>query len=704
VRLRSKRGAWFAFALLVLGGIASGTWSLTRSPPAPNAVLVHIEGCDEGCREAIFAYAERLLGEHGFEAVPDVERLFPADLNRVLTTARREGASHALFLSLHAVESREGAGGADRVQVLAEVMLDVATADGETMRVSRQLSLEGEDEIHALKLAGDAVLDGAIDRVAGFLVESSAVEAFLASEPTPRELETRERLERARGGVEALEAAQSDFEQRCERARETAEATEGLELRCQLRTNAPLALCPSENPVAVLETGVVVHAGTRTPRFRLGRRADVERSPETFDRLLHWDPLARAYYMAHAPRMRPDADALSPHWSVHVELALEPSGGVIGSALVLTGGTPRREGVVLLRTEPPVRIGLPHLAPDGRSVTFTRQEHEHAAPELMWMPARADAIPEPVTAFGAFGSFLERPLLAASESESGAEVPPESEAPVPEADALLFVTVAGAQGAEAVADAPEEEGDRSEEQQLFDDLLAPNAEERATLDLPQLTHLAVMRIGPGGPSLVARIGGVERPVQAVLGATAEGVVVASAGRPFGCTVGVVDWDTWEPRWVDVAGCLRSGSVAPGPRGDAIYGTMRVAEVSDPVVGDAEVVRVDLQDGRITQLTHDGVEDTKVIAGVSDGAVRLAIQRRPPTTYARFAPAYACTALAPTEPGQPFTPRPPPPDQSEDAEPEQPDQGEAAEAGESVTPRPPRAIPPPPDEGEAADPP
>ncbi len=679
VRLRSKRGAWFAFALLVIGGIASGTWSLTRSPPAPNGVLVHVEGCDEGCREAIFAYAERLLGEHGFEAVPDVERRFPTDLSAVLATARHEGAAHALYLTLDSVERRAGAGGPDHVQVLAEVVLDTATSDGQTLRVSRQLSMEGEDEVHALKLAGDAVLDGAIDRVAGFLVESGAIEDFLASEPTPREVETRERLERVRGGVEALAAAESDFEQRCETARETAERTQGLDLQCQLRTNAPAALCPSESPMAVLDTGIVVHAATRVPRFRLGRRSDVERSPETFDRLLHWDPRARAYYMAHAPRMRPDADALGPHWSVHVELAQEPSGGVVGSALVLTRGTPRRESVVLLRTEPPVRIGLPHLAPDGQSVTFTRQEHEHAAPELMWMRASPDATPEPVTAFGAFGHFLQRPVVVPEPSPEGVpEAPGEAEtpeaAPPEEQGILLFVTVAGAQGAEVTADVAEEESGRTEEQQLFDDLLAPNEEERATLDLPQLTHQAVMRVGAEGPTLVARIGGIERPVQGVLGATTEGVVVASAGRPFGCTVGIVDWQTWEPRWVEVGGCLHSGSVAPGPRGDAIYGTMRVAEVGDPVVGDSEVVRVDLVDGRITQLTHDGVEDSKVLAGVTEAGVRLAIQRRPATSYARFAPAYACTALAPEEEGEPFTPRPPP------------------------------ATPPPPGEGEAADPP
>lgn len=692
VRLRSKRGAWFAFAVLVLGGIASGTWSLTRRPPAANGVLVHVEGCDEGCREAVFAYAERLLGEHGFETFRDIERRFPADLSEVLATARREGAAHAIFLDLDSVETREGAGSEGRVQVLAEVVLDAATADGRTFRVSRQLSVEGDDELHALKLAGDAVLEGAVDRLAAFLVQSRPVEELLASEPTPRLIEVRERLERVRGGVEALEAAQTDFEQRCEAARRTAEQSEGLELRCRMRTNAPLALCPSETPVAVLESGVVVQSATRTPRFRLGRRADVQRSPETFDRLLHWDPRARAYYMAHAPRMRPDADALGPHWSVHVELAPEPSGGVIGSALVLTRASPRRESLVLHRTEPPVRIGLPRLAPDGRSVTFTRQAHEHAAPELMWMRARPGATPEPVTAFGAFGRFLERPrpeAPAASEAEVGAaSEAPESEAPereaperesaeeeAPERDVLLFVTIAGAQGAEAgVAEADDAPEDRTEEQQLFDDLLAPNEEERATLDLPQLTHQAVLRVGEGGPTLVARIGGVQRPVQGVLGATAEGAVVASASRAHGCTVGVVDWQTWEPRWIEVAGCLRSGSVAPGPRGDAVYGAMRIAERSDPVVGDTEVVRVDLVDGRITQLTHDGVDDTEVLAAPTSEGVRLAIQRRPPVTYARFAPAYACTALAPTEPGAPFTPRPPP------------------------------ATPPPPGEGGAADPP
>jgi len=666
VRLRSKRGAWFAFAVLVLGGVASGVWSLTRTPPAPNGVLVHVEGCEDGCREAIFAYAERLLAEHGLEAVPDIERRFPTGLNEVLGTARREGAAHALFLTLGSVEEREGAA-EGRVQVLVEVVLDAATAGGRTTRVSRQLSLEGESEAHALKLAGDAVLDGSIDDIAAFLVESEAIEGLLASDPTPQQIETRERLERVRGGAEPLRAARADFEERCERGRETAETTEGLELRCQLRTNAPLALCPSETPVAVVETGVIVQAGSRIPRFRLGRRADVERSPETFDRLLHWDPAARAYYMAHAPRMRPDADALGPHRSVHVELALEPSGGTVGSALVLTRGSPRREAVVIHRAEPPVRIGLPHLAPDGQSVTFTRQEHEHAAPELMWMRAVPDATPEPVTDFGAFGLFLERPE---SESEAGSESgsEPESES---ESDVLLFVTVAGAQGAEAGGGpAQAEEDGRSEQQQLFDDLLAPNEEERATLDLPRLTHQAVMRVGPDGPALVARIGGVERPVQGVLGATEAGVVVASASRPFGCTVGIVDWETWEARWIEVGGCLRSGSVAPGPRGDAIYGTMRVAELSDPVVGDAEVVRVDLDDGRLTQLTHDGVEDSKVIAGVTEGGVRLAIQRRPPTTYARFAPAFACTTLAPTEPGEPFTPRPPP------ATPPPPGEGEA----------------------------
>lgn len=674
VRLRSKRGAWFAFALLVIGGIASGTWSLTRSPPAPNGVLVHIEGCDGGCREAIFAYAERLLGEHGFEAVSDVERRFPTDLNAVLATARHEGAAHALYMTLNSVESRAGAGGEDRAQVLVEVMLSVATADGQTMRVSRQLSIEGEDEAHGLKLAGDAVLDAAIDRVAGFLVQSDAIVTFLASEPVPREVETRERLERVRGGVDAMVAAQSDFEARCTTAQETASRTQGLDLHCALRTNGPVAFCPSESPVAVLETGVVVHAGTRMPRFRLGRRADVERSPETFDRLLHWDPAARAYYMAHAPRMRPDADALGPHWSVHVELAPEPSGGVIGSALVLTRGTPQRESVVLLRTEPPVRIGLPHLAPDGASVTFTRQEHEHAAPELMWMRAEPGATPEVVTDFGAFGHFLERPAMPAPEpaAEAGAAEAGATD-PAMEAELLLLVTVAGAQGAEAGADVPEDEaGDRTEEQQLFDDLLAPNEEERATLDLPQLTHQAVMRVGAEGPSLVARIGGVERPVQGVLGATAEGVVVASASRPFGCTVGVVDWRTWEARWIEVGGCLQSGQVAPGPRGDAIYGTMRVSEVSDPVEGDSEVVRVDLVDGRLTQLTHDGVEDGKVLVGVTPQGVRLAIQRRPATSYARFAPAYVCTALAPEDEGEAFTPRPPPatpPPPGEDAAPD-----------------------------------
>ncbi len=246
-----------------------------------------------------------------------------------------------------------------------------------------------------------------------------------------------------------------------------------------------------------------------------------------------------------------------------------------------------------------------------------------------------------------------------SASEPESELASESESE-PASDILLLVTVAGAQGAEAGEAPAELEGEtRSEEQQLFDDLLAPNEEERATLDLPRLTHQAVMRVGPGGPSLVARIGGVERPVQGVLGATEAGVVVASASRPFGCTVGIVDWETWEPRWLEVGGCLHSGSVAPGPRGDAVYGTMRVAELYDPVVGDAEVVRVDLEDGRITQLTHDGVEDGQVIAALTGEGVRLAIQRRPRTTYARFAPAYVCTALAPTEPGQPFTPRPPP---------------------------------------------
>ncbi|MAQ16154.1 MAG: hypothetical protein CMN30_15355 [Sandaracinus sp.] len=635
VRLKNKRGAWAAFALLVLGGIGAGTWSLTRMPPAPNGVLVHVEGCSDECREALQELTARLLGEHGFEAIPDVERRFPTDLAEVLATARKEGAAHALFLQLESSAEREGAGDPDHVLALVEVILDVATAEGDTERVSRQVSVEGEDLAHAMKLAGDEVLEGSVDALAAFLVESETVERFLASDPVPREVEVRERLERVRGGVDALRASQRDFADKCAAARTRTEASDGLELECSLRTGGELPLCPNETLVDMVDTGVVVHAGTRLPRFRLGRRAGVEVGPETFDRLLHWDPDARAYYMAHAPRMRPNAAALGAHGSVHVELVHEPSGGETGSALVLADGAPGRGPRVILREPAPVRIGLPRLAPNGASLVFTRQAHESAAPELMWMPTTVGASPREVTPFGVFGRFVDRP----------------------DAAPLLVVTVPGVEGA---TEAPESDTPPSEEEQLFDDLLSLDAEERANLDLPRLAHLAVLEVGAAEPTLVQRIGGTDEPVFGLLGATADALVVASANREDGCTFGVIPWATWEPTWIPVGPCVSSGSVAPGPRGDAVYGTMRIADAGDESPGDAEVVRVDLSDGRITQLTHDGVEDTAVLARAQeDGRVRLAVQRRPRPDYARFAPQLVCDAWAPTEPGEPFTPRPPP---------------------------------------------
>ena len=105
---------------------------------------------------------------------------------------------------------------------------------------------------------------------------------------------------------------------------------------------------------------------------------------------------------------------------------------------------------MILREPAPVRIGLPRLAPNGASLVFTRQAHESAAPELMWMPTTVGASPREVTPFGVFGRFVDRP----------------------DAAPLLVVTVPGVEGA---TEAPESDTPPSEEEQLFDDLLSLDA-------------------------------------------------------------------------------------------------------------------------------------------------------------------------------------------------------------------------------------
>ena len=244
-----------------------------------------------------------------------------------------------------------------------------------------------------------------------------------------------------------------------------------------------------------------------------------------------------------------------------------------------------------------------------------------------------------MTPFGVVGQWVQRPT-------GNPEIP---------GRAYFIATIAGAASTEGGPDI----SSLGAEEQLFDDLLTPNAEERATLDLPLLTHLAVVVFeeAPGDlnagaepanearlqPTLVARLGGVERPVQGVLGAIPQGLVVASATRS-GCALGVFDWDRWTTNWLTTEACLHGGAAVAEPSGPAVYGIAQISDANDASPQDREVVRVSLTDGRMEQLTHDAIEDVAVLAQVTTSGTWLAIQRQPPLAYARFAPSYVCTGL------------------------------------------------------------
>ncbi|MEM1416917.1 MAG: hypothetical protein AAGH15_18615, partial [Myxococcota bacterium] len=211
------------------------------------------------------------------------------------------------------------------------------------------------------------------------------------------------------------------------------------------------------------------------------------------------------------------------------------------------------------------------------------------------------------------------------------------------ADAIVTEEGEDLQAASATVEDVSADAIATEEgEDLLADLLP---EDDVPPDAPPLTHVALHR--PDG-TLVARIGGVDRPVAFVGGVLrdeeGEALVLLSSSRVHGCTLGLWRPLTGELRWTPMSSCVSFPTMAGG----RLFGEAALAAFAgDEAPDDAEIVEVDLATGRVTPLTTNAVRERYVKArALPDGRVRLAFERIPERRFRRFPHASVCWADAP----------------------------------------------------------
>jgi hypothetical protein len=221
---------------------------------------------------------------------------------------------------------------------------------------------------------------------------------------------------------------------------------------------------------------------------------------------------------------------------------VEVANGLVSLVWVELDGIRRR---VLFEVDWPERMSSPELSPDGRHVAFSYRPFRRGDPQLFVVRTP----PEPAPA--AAGADTD------ADADAEAEPPPLPFEPVPfgvsatwvhvakegapdELETLLAVVVPGEREERLPDETPTTgEAQAVDVSDIEEELVEVNPE-RAGLNLPPLTHVALARITGDEFEIVGRIGGVERPVRTVVGSHGGQLVVMSYSRIHGCGIGTYD--------------------------------------------------------------------------------------------------------------------------------------------------------------------
>lgn len=625
------------FVLLVLGGIATGVWTLFREEADPTAVVVAVRGCSSACQHSLGRRVAIHLEEAGFDVRPHVDEEVPPvlanaeDLGDLADAASELGAAHAVWVLVQPIDRREGAIGAASSAVGVRVVTQTMTR-GEDARASQELifAVEVDEPDPALLEAGMRGVDALAPAVASELLGSPTVAAYLSE--TPVDMERFNAINEGRRADERRRSEMDRFEQSCVSTVEELGQRDAFlgDVRC-LTTD-----CGQEYLIGVLPGGseAVLRVETAMPVFPLFAASDV-RTAQVPDRLVRVSTEGIRTTLVSVQNLYSYADLAQDGQAVaYVEIADR----IAKLVWVSIDGAERRE---LHRVPWPERMTSPHLSPEADWVAFTYRAFRRAEPKLYVMRT-APTPPEPGAPaefappfeperFGVSGRWVRLPMRVTDGDPTRAET-------------LLAVVVPGERSDDVLEDEGAEEGDDTDESDIEEELVGVNPE-RAGLDLPPLTHIALLRMTEGEPELVARIGGVERPVRQLIGSHEGRLVVSSYSRVFGCAFGIFDPNAAPPL------VFTSASVCPGnpsltPDG-MVVGEARMSRDEDPEGRDGELVMVDPTTGHAVPFSANTIRDRypTVVATPGDGR-RVFFERLPRRRYARHPPAGTCFADLP----------------------------------------------------------
>lgn len=559
-----------------------------QSEVDPTRVVVVVDGCSEACRENIARRAAFLLEQRGFDARTHVGSLHDA--------LEAHDALHGVELTL-SHEARPSL--VESTHSLEVVVSARSHSKHEARRDLHQLTSlrEADTADRALLEAGLAGVDALIAQVEVEILQSAAIARYIAEGARPHDLERFEKIDRARAGVGDYERGRARFAELCDEvsAELTADGT-----RC-LTTS-----CGNEYLVDAFDSqSVLLRVETADPVFVLGSSSDVERAevPERF--VIASVDGSRRDVLATGNLFSSATLSSDRRWLAYVEIASE------GTAVLVRMDLDSFERRVVHTVAAPARLFFPDISPDGRWIAFVHRPFAGADATIYvadvegetWQPSE----------YAVQTHWVELAL------DGGAREP------------LLAVTIPAERNQIALND--DDSGiDESEIADDLEDEPGVDVVREPDDDLPPLTHVALVRPGADRGEVVARIGGVERHVGAVVGTRGDVLLLTAATPLIGCELA-----TWH-------GSDRSSSFAPldtciaypslGPDG-ALYGDAPSER------GDANVVRIDPQTGAVVHLNDEPIRDRWARPTGEPGRVRVFFERIPERRYARHPVAGVC---------------------------------------------------------------
>ncbi len=670
MQLRTSRGPTLLFGLLALGGIATGAWSLLSDRVDPTAVVVAVRGCSEACQSSLVSRMRIHLEDLGLEVRPGPDEDVPeslaeaTDLAELASATSDLGAAHAVWILVTPVDQREASIGGATVSKGVRIFAQSMTR-GEAARTPHELvfAIDADEEDRARLEAGIRGVDALSHDVGAEILQSDRIAAYLESSPS--ELDRLSAVSDALRGAEARQREMDRFEAACTSSgddmRQDDEALGAV--RCLTQG------CDQEYLIGVMPNGeeAILRVETAAPVFPILRSSNVG-TAEVADRLVRASGEGVRSTIVSVENLYSYATLAADGRSIAF---VEVANGLVSLVWVELDGIRR---AVLFEVDWPERMSSPELSPDGRHVAFSYRPFRRGEPQLFVVRTP----PEPTSEAAEADSEEDADSAAGNNAEPEAPPTPLPFEPVPfgvsatwvevakegapdELETLLAVVVPGEREELQLDDGPAAETQAVDESDIEEELVGVNPE-RAGLNLPPLTHVALARITGDEFEIVGRIGGVERPVRSVVGSHTGKLVVMSYSRVHGCGIGIYDRngaDGTALTFVQPDHCPANPQLTS-------QGTVvgEVAVEREGVLPDhqGELVAVDPATGFVRVLTQNGIRDRYVRpAQTRGGTERLFFERLPRRRYARHPAAGVCFVDLPeldmTRPPEPAEPPP-----------------------------------------------